>query len=173
MKKRVILFSLLIFFLLCTTSHANIKQGFFLTTMTEEEIEGFVEHFPDLGERVRDWLVIGIVGENIIVHIITQDMPKADRLLQRIEYLGKSYKEIAQQAKAGDIPCGKAAKRIIFTTWEVDNPTYPEEGPEMISYRGSLGEWLTAGRPERLSGWYPAHVWLGQDIEIPDDDDVE
>lgn len=150
-----------------------IKQAFFLTEWDEEEIEEILVRFPKLGERVRDYVILASFSDLIVVHIILQDMVKDVRLLQRVEYLGRDYKEIAQKAKADDIPCGKALKRIVFTNWEIENPAYPEEGPETIPYRGSLGEWITAGRPTRLTGWFPTHVWLGQNIEIPEDDEVE
>ena len=148
-----------------------IKQAFFLTEWDEEEIEGVLVRFPKLGERIRDYVILASFNDLIVIHVVIQDMPKDGRIAQRVEFLGRDYKEIAQQGKAGDIPCGKAAKRIVFTTWEIENPD--PEGPETISYRGSLGEWLTAGRPTRLTGWFPAHVWLGQDIETPDHGDIE
>lgn len=149
----------------------TIKQAFFLTEWDEEEIEGFIQRFPKLGERVRDWIVIAEESGKYVFHVITQDMPKADRLLQRIEYLGKSYKQIAQRAKAGDIPCGKALKRIVFTNWEIDNPD--PEGPPRINHRGTLKEWLDAGRPTRLTGWQKAHDWLGNNLDAPHESEVE
>lgn len=150
-----------------------IRQAFFLTEWDEEMVEEVLEYFPKLGERVRDYVVLASFNDQIVVHIILQDIIKDTRLLQRIEYLGRDYKEIAQKAKANDVPCGKAAKRIIFTTWEIENPTYPEEGPETISHRGSLGEWLTAGRPERTTGWYRLHEWSGNVLDNPSDNDIE
>jgi len=150
-----------------------LVQGFFLTTMDEEEIEGILEKFPKLGERVRDWVVIAEEAGQIVVHIIIEfNQAVVNRLKARPEYLGRSYKEIAQKAKAGDNTCKAVLKRIVFTNWEIDNPDYPE-GPARINYRGSLGEWIAAGRPTRLSGWYPAHVWLGQVVETPNENEVE
>jgi len=164
---RKILLLLITFLFITTTLYAaNFHQGFFLTTMDEEEVEGVLEKFPRLGERVRDWVVIAREAGQIVVHIIIQhDQVVIDRLKARPEYLGKSYKQIAQKAKAGNTTCRAVLKRIVFTNWEIDNPDYPE-GPARITYRGSLGEWIAAGRPAKLSGWYPAHVWLGQTIEV-------
>lgn len=150
-----------------------IKQAFFLTEWSEEEIEGFLDRFPKLGERVRDHQIIGTVGEQIVVHIITQDMEKDGRLVQRVEYLGRDYREIAQKAKTGDNVCRQVAGQIVFTSWEIDNPAYPEEGPARINHKGNLKEWLLAGRPARRSGWQKAHDWLGNDLEAPGDGDVE
>ncbi len=150
-----------------------IKQAFFLTKWDEEEIEEILVRFPKLGDRLRDYVVLVSFNDLIVVHIIIQDMVKDARLIERIEYLGRDYREIAQRAKAGDIPCGKALKRIISTVWEIENPAYPEEGLETIPYRGSLGEWLTAGRPARLTEWFPAHVWLGNHVETPSDEDMQ
>ena len=145
------------------------KQLFFLTTMDEEEVEGVMERFPKLGERVRDWRVIAEEAGQIVVHIIIENVQAVvDRLKSRPEYLGESYREIAQKAKAGNTTCNAVIKRIVFTSWEIDNPD-PEE-PDRINYKGSLKEWIDAGRPERLSGWHPAHVWLGHGMEIPDDE---
>jgi len=149
-----------------------IKQAFFLTTWDEEMIEGFLERFPKLGERVRDPQVIGMVGEQIIVHVITQNLPKYDRLVQRVEYLGCDYREIAQKAKAEDPVCMQVTGQIIFTNWEIDNPAYPEEGPARINHKGNLKEWILAGRPAR-SSWAITHVWLGNDLEIPSESDIE
>lgn len=149
-----------------------LVQGFFLTTMDEEGVEGVLQKFPKLGERVRDWVVIAREGNYIVVHIIIEfNQAVVNRLRARPEYLGKSYKQIAQKAKACATICKQVLKRIIFTTWEIDNPD--PEGPERINYRGSLGEWIDVGRPERLSKWYPAHVWLGQGIEVPAENEVE
>lgn len=39
--------------------------------------------------------------------------------------------------------------------------------------RDSLGEWLVAGKPERLSGWQVAHEWAGNGLERPGQDEVE
>ena len=140
-----------------------LVQGFFLTTMDEEEINGVFDRFPKLGERVRDWVVIARQNDYIVVHIILEfSQAVVDRLRARPEYLGHSYKKIAQEAKAGDQTCLQVLKRVVFTTWEV--------GGEV--YRGSLGEWITAGRPARLSGWFIAHVWLGQEVAIPTDEDI-
>lgn len=148
-----------------------LVQGFFLTTVDEEEVEGILEKFPKLGERVRDWVVIAKEAGKIIVHIIIGfNQAVVDRLENRPEYLGKSYKQIAQKAKAGDQTCKKVLKRIVFTSWEIDNPD--PEGPLKIEYRGSLGEWITAGRPQRLSSWYPSHVWLGQEVDVPTENEV-
>jgi len=150
-----------------------LVQGFFLTTMDEEEVEGVLERFPKLGERLRDWVVIAKEAGQIVVHVIIEfNQVVVDRLKARPEYLGKSYKQIAQKAKAGDTTCKQVLKRIVFTTWEIDNPDYPD-GPERISYRGNLGEWIAAGRPTRLSGWYPAHVWLGQYVDVPGGSEIE
>ncbi len=150
-----------------------IKQAFFLTTWTEEEIEGFLERFPNLGERVRDHQVIATINDQIVVHIITQDMEKASRLVQKVEYLGRDYSEIAQKAKAGDTTCAQVLGQIVFTNWEIDNPTYPEEGPPRINHRGKLKEWIVAGRPTRLSAWQKAHDWLGNNLDAPSDDEME
>lgn len=149
-----------------------IKQAFFLTTWDEEEIEGILERFPKLEERVRDSQVIGNVGEQTIFHVITQDMGKESRLVQRVEFLGRDYREVAQKAKAGDTVCKAVIKRIVFTNWEIDNPNYPEEGLERINHRGSLGEWLVAGKPERQSGWQVAHDWAGNALERPGNSDM-
>ena len=146
-----------------------LRQLFFLTTMDEEQVEDILERFPKLGERVRDWVVIAKEGGKVIIHAI-MDLDQAQRLYQRPEYLGHDYKNIAQRAKAGDVTCKKVIKRIVFTTWEIDNPD--PEGPERINYRGGLGEWITAKRPTRLSGWFPAHVWLGQEIANVSENDV-
>lgn len=164
MLKRLLL--LIVFLFLATSLQArDFHQGFFLTTMDEEEINGLFERFPKLGERVRDWVVIAKENDHIVVHIIIQhDQAVIDRLTALSEYLGHSYKKIAENAKEGDQTCLQVLKRIVFTTWEIDNPD--PEGPARIPYRGSLGEWITAGRPTRLSGWYPIHVWLGRDVEV-------
>ena len=149
-----------------------LKQLFFLTTMEEEQVEDVLERFPRLGERVRDWVVIAEEAGQIVVHIIIKNVQAVvNRLKNRPEYLGETYKEIAQKAKAGDTTCKKVLKRIVFTTWEIDNPD--PEGPERINYRGSLGEWIDAERPTRLTGWFPAHVWLGQEIETPEEEDIQ
>lgn len=148
-----------------------IKQAFFLTTMTEEEIEGIIERFPSLGERVRDLRIIATVNDKIVVHVITQDMDKEGRLAQRPEYLGRDYREIAQKAKAGDVTCRQVLGQIIFTNWEINNPDL--EGPPRINHKGNLKEWITAGRPTRASGWYKAHDWFGNDLEAPEEGDVE
>lgn len=149
-------------------------QGFFLTTMDEEEINGTFERFPKLGERVRDWRIIATQGGYVVVHIIIDYVQAVvDRLRARPEYLGKSYKKIAQNAKASDQTCLQVIKKIVFTSWEIPNPDYPADGPATIAYRGSLGEWLAAGRPPRLSGWFPAHVWLGNHVDVPDESEVE
>ena len=151
---------------------ASVKQLFFLTTMDEEEINGVFDRFPKLGERVRDWMVIARQNDYIVVHIIIRfNQAVVDRLKALPEYLGHSYKKIAQKAKDGDAICLNVLKKIIFTTWEIDNPD--PEGPAKINYRGSLDEWIDAGRPERLSGWYCAHVWLGQAVEIPSHNEIE
>ncbi|MCK5601221.1 hypothetical protein KAR91_05110 [Candidatus Pacearchaeota archaeon] len=149
-----------------------IKQAFFLTTWDEEMIEEVLERFPKLGERVRDPQVIGTVGEQIIVHIITQNLPKYSRLAQRVEYLGCDYREVAQKAKAGNTTCRKVLGQIIFTNWEIDNPTFPEEGPPRINHKGNLKEWILAGRPTR-SSWAITHVWFGNDLEIPSESEIE
>ncbi len=146
-----------------------LRQLFFLTTMDEEQVEDVLERFPKLGERVRDWRVIAEEAGQIVIHVIIE-LEQAQRLYQRPEYLGHSYKDIAQRAKAGDATCRQVLKRIVFTNWEIDNPD--PGGPPRINYRGSLGEWIDAGRPTRLSGWYPAHVWLGQEIETPVDSEI-
>ena len=148
-----------------------LKQAFFLTEWDEEEIEGVLERFPKLGERVRDYVVLASFNDLIVVHIIIQDMPKDARLLQRVEYLGRDYREIAQKAKAGNTTCRQVAGQIIFTNWEIDNPD--PEGPSRISYRGKLKEWIVAGRPERLSGWQVAHDWAGNGLERPGEGEVE
>lgn len=149
-----------------------LKQAFFLTTITEEQIEETIDRHPALSERVRNWQVIAQEGNKVVIHIIADitDPDQIDRLKSHVSYLGKSYREIAQKAKASDPVCKAVIKRIVFTTWEIDNPD--PEGPARINYRGSLGEWLAAGRPERLSGWLPKHVWLGQAIETPNDNEV-
>lgn len=149
-----------------------IKQAFFLTEWDEEEIEGFLERFPKLGERVRDLQVIAAIGEQIVVHVITQNLPKYDRLAQRVEYLGRDYREVAQKAKAGNIPCRQALGQIIFTNWEIDNPAYPEEDPPRINHKGNLKEWIVAGRPAR-SSWAITHVWFGNDLEIPSENEID
>ncbi len=150
----------------------SLKQAFFLTEWDEEEIEEVLERFPKLGERVRDLQVIATIGEQIVVHIITQDMEKDSRLIQRLEYLGRDYREIAQKAKVGDNVCRQVAGQIVFTNWEIDNPTYPEEGPARINHKGNLKEWILAGRPVR-SSWQIAHVWFGNDLNVPDESDIE
>lgn len=150
------------------------KQAFFLTTITEEQIEDYIECYPALGERVRNWQPIAQVDDKLVVHVIA-DIAKpgqADRLKNHADYLGKDYREIAQRAKASDPVCKAVIKKIVFTNWEIDNPSYPEEGPERINYRGSLGEWIAAGRPERLSGWQVAHDWAGNGLERPGESEV-
>jgi len=147
-----------------------IKQAFFLTTWDEEEIEGFLERFPKLGERVRDFRVIATINNQIVVHVITQDMDKNSRLVQRVEYLGRDYREIAQKAKARDTTCRQVLGQIIFTNWEIDNPD--PEGPPRINHKGNLKEWITAGRPTRASGWQKAHDWFGNDLNVPSEDDI-
>jgi len=149
----------------------GIKQAFFLTIWTEEEIEGILERFPKLGERVRDYVVLASFNGQIVVHIIIQDMLKDTRLLQRIEYLGRDYREIAQKAKACDVTCQQVIGQIVFTNWMIDNPD--PEGLERINYKGSLKEWIVAGKPKRLSGWQKAHDWLGNGLEALGDDEIE
>ncbi len=148
-----------------------IRQLFFLTVWDEEEIDGVVHRFPELGERVQDWKVIGEIDNSIIVHVITQDLTQAARLYQQFGYLGKSYKAIAQDAKQGDAVCQQVIDEIVFNNWEEDNPD--PEGPPRITHRGNLKEWKEKFKPPKLSKWMPAHVWLGQDVETPTDDDVE
>lgn len=166
MLKRIFLFFL---FLSITTSlyAGSLHQAFFLTSFTEEEIEGVIEKFPKLGERIRNWRVIATINDEIVVHIIS-DISVFNRLSQRPEYLGQNYREIAQKAKADDLDCRKALKQIVLTSWEIDNPDYPEEGLERITHHGSLGEWILAGRPERLSGWRVIHQWSGHNLEVPE-----
>lgn len=147
-----------------------IRQLFFLTVWDEEEVEGVIERFPEFGEHVRDWSIIGQIDSQIIVHVITQDLAQASRLYQQFGYLGKSYKAIAQNAKQGDAVCQQVLDEIIFTNWEIDNPD--PEGPPRITHRGKLKEWKEKNKPLKLSKWMPAHVWLGQDVEIPDDEDI-
>ena len=136
-----------------------LRQLFFLTTMDEEQVEDILERFPKLGERVRDWVVIAKEGGKVIIHAI-MDLDQAQRLYQRPEYLGHDYKNIAQRAKAGNKNCQAVIKKIIFTTWGIDN------------HRGSFGEWIKVKKPKRLSGWFPAHVWLGQEIANVSENDV-
>lgn len=143
-----------------------------MTTITEEQIEDYIDRHPALSERVRNWQVIAQEGDKVVIHVIVDitDPNQIDRLKTCPEYLGNSYRHIAQRAKASNPVCKAVIKRIVFTTWEIDNPD--PEGSPRINYRGSLGEWLAAGRPERLSGWFPKHVWAGQAIETPNEDEV-
>ena len=167
MFKKIFLLLTIFCFITVSLYAADLHQAFFLTTMTEQEIEGVIEKFPNLGEKVRNWRVIATINDEIVVHVIA-DTSVFDRLSQREEYLGKSYREIAQKAKAGDPDCQKVLKQIVLTSWEIDNPEYPEEGSEKIIHHGSLGEWLLAGRPERLSGWRVIHQWFNHSLEVPE-----
>ncbi len=151
------------------------KQGFFLTTIIEEQLpdEGGIDIYPDLDERIRDdWSVIGTAEGKSIIHVI-DFTARIVRLNKDTTYLGKDYKHIAQQAKQGDINCQVVIDEIVFTNWEIDNPDYSGEGPPRINLRGKFKKWKNSGRPLKLTGWFPAHVWFGQDIEIPDDNDLE
>lgn len=146
------------------------KQLFFLTIMDEEQVEDVLERFPKLDERVRDWKVIGQIGDQIIVHVIIEE-EQAARLRQDSAYIGRDYKNIAQKAKQGDLICQQVLDEIIFTSWEEDNPD--PEGPPIIMHRGKLKEWKEKSKPPKFTKWFPAHVWLGQDVETPEDDEVE
>ncbi len=149
-----------------------LKQGFFLTTITEQQIKEAIERYPAIGERVRNWQPIASVADKQVVHIIADitDPDQLDRLKDHADYLGKSYREIAQRAKASNPVCKAVIKEIVLTVWEIDNPD--SEGSERINYKGNLGEWIAAGKPERLAGWFPKHVWAGQDIEIPSEEEI-
>lgn len=149
-----------------------LKQAFFLTTITEEQIGDYIERYPAVGEKVRNWQPIAQVNDKQVIHIIADmtDPDQLDRLKSHASYLGKSYREIAQRAKADDLVCKSVAKKVIFTNWEIDNPD--PEGPERINHKGSLGEWLAAGKPERVSQWQVAHDWAGNKLERPGDTDM-
>ncbi len=132
--------------------------------------EGGIDEYPDLDERVRDSFVIGAANGKSIIHVIDND-DKMNRLRNDATFLERSYRHIAIEAMQGDSNCQAVIDQILFTNWEIDNPD--PEGPPRINKRGKLKEWKDNARPVKLTGWLPAHVIFGQDVEIPEDNEVE
>jgi hypothetical protein len=159
-----------------------MEHLFFIVDVSEETVQGIKRFFIKLdGDEINRSnfrvLATDATSGKKLVHAYVpnrkswndvlqdwDDHPKIQRLKQHVNFVGRSYKHIAQQAKAGSTLHKRILKAIIYTTWDV--------GGEL--YRGTLGEWITAGKPPRLSGWSPAMRVLGREyeVDIPNDDDV-
>jgi hypothetical protein len=80
------------------------------------------------------------------------------------DFLGKDAAEVMKNALAGDADCKEAIRDILYTVW--DSGTDKDGNP--IRVRRSLREWIAAGKPKRLTGWYPKVVLAGfSPVEIP------
>jgi hypothetical protein len=145
-----------------------MKQLFFLSNLTEV---GGVDVLK-IGEYiVQDKFNITTdsgSGKGIYHTIVPDNMEST--LNQDASYLGNSYLDIANTAYdgAGSSLHRSIIRQIIFTTWEGATVSGVTDYP-----RGTLQEWIDAGKPTPETDWAPAHRWQGHNIDVPTDEDID
>lgn len=158
------LFAITIGFFLPATCNAEVHHGYFLTGFEAATINNVSVKRPALGVDLSDYQVIAEYSRKKIIYVVEQNKEKWWVLTKRLEYLGATIREVAKNKDYLPI-----AQRLLYSSWYTGQL---DEDKNKIIKRGSMAEWLAAGKPKLLDSWWPKVQYAGVETVIPDEDGI-
>jgi hypothetical protein len=150
----------------------KIRSVEYYDSVAKKSVISNVQTYKDITEdNIEDHFVMGRLStklRKVIQFSDTVAISYGD--VNSKNFLGKNLSEVYKKALKGNKACQQALLQILYNSWkgsiEIDSV--------LPNYRGSLEDWLKAGRPKVLNDfWYPKVSIAGLPVASVSHEDVK